>query len=146
MRPSPDIVNVIPGEMLVTVDLRNPDDGHMAAAEAALRSYAADLEERDGVRIAMRQTARTPVVEFAEEIRALIERCAAERGLSHRRLHAGAGHDAQEWARLCPAGMVFVPGECDGISHNPRELSTPKQCADGVNVLLDAVLALAEAP
>ena len=47
-------------------------------------------------------------------------------------------------ARLCPAGMVFVPGEYDGISHNPREFSTPKQCADGVNVLLDVMTTLAE--
>ena len=40
--------------------------------------------------------------------------------------------------------MVFVPGEYDGISHNPREFSTPKQCADGTNVMLDVVLELAE--
>ncbi len=40
--------------------------------------------------------------------------------------------------------MVFVPGEHDGISHNPRELSTPEQCANGINVLLDTVLALAD--
>jgi N-carbamoyl-L-amino-acid hydrolase len=39
--------------------------------------------------------------------------------------------------------MVFVPGEYDGISHNPRELSTPEQCENGVNVLLDVVLSLA---
>jgi N-carbamoyl-L-amino-acid hydrolase len=39
--------------------------------------------------------------------------------------------------------MVFVPGEHDGISHNPRELSTREQCANGVNVLLDVLLSLA---
>jgi N-carbamoyl-L-amino-acid hydrolase len=51
-------------------------------------------------------------------------------------------------ARLCPAGMVFVVGENEGISHNPRELSTPEQCGNGVNVLLDVLLSLAneEAP
>jgi N-carbamoyl-L-amino-acid hydrolase len=42
--------------------------------------------------------------------------------------------------------MVFVPGEYDGISHNPRELSTEGQCTNGVNVLLDVACALADAP
>ncbi|MFG0316063.1 MAG: hypothetical protein ACF8XB_02225, partial [Planctomycetota bacterium JB042] len=55
-----------------------------------------------------------------------------------------SGHDAQEWARVAPAGMVFVPGEHDGISHNPREHSTRQQCAHGVNVLLDVVRQLAD--
>ena len=40
--------------------------------------------------------------------------------------------------------MVFVPGEYDGISHNPREFSTPEQCANGVNVMLTVLLDLAE--
>jgi N-carbamoyl-L-amino-acid hydrolase len=40
--------------------------------------------------------------------------------------------------------MVFVPGENEGISHNPRELSTETQCADGVNVMLGAAMELAD--
>jgi N-carbamoyl-L-amino-acid hydrolase len=56
---------------------------------------------------------------------------------------SGAGHDAQEMASLCPTGMVFVPGEHDGISHNPREYSTPEQCSRGVTILLETILELA---
>ena len=58
------------------------------------------------------------------------------------RIVSGAGHDAQEMARICRAGMVFVPGEHDGISHNPRELSTREQCDNGVNVLFDVALCI----
>jgi len=43
------------------------------------------------------------------------------------------------WAAVCPTAMSFVPGEHDGISHNPREFSTPEQCANGANVLLHTV-------
>lgn len=64
--------------------------------------------------------------------------------LRHRRILAGAGHDAQEWARICPAAMVFVPGENDGISRNPLEYSTPDQCASGINTLLHTILTLTE--
>jgi len=83
-------------------------------------------------------------VPFSPRVRGLVAAAATSRGLSHRELVSGAGHDAQEMARICPAGMVFVPGEHDGISHNPREFSTEAQCRDGVNVLLDVALALAD--
>jgi N-carbamoyl-L-amino-acid hydrolase len=146
MRPVPDIVNVIPGEMLVTLDLRNPDDDLMHAAETALLEYVRELQERDKVRIEVRQTARTGVVPFDPSVQSVIAAAADGRKLSHRRLFAGAGHDAQEWASVCPAAMIFVPGEHDGISHNPRELSTLAQCRDGINVLLDTVMTLAEQP
>ena len=77
-------------------------------------------------------------------MQARVASAALARGLSHARIISGAGHDAQEMAHLCDAGMVFVPGEYDGISHNPREYSTPKQCADGVNVMLDVLLSLVD--
>ena len=63
--------------------------------------------------------------------------------LSHRDLLSGAGHDAQELASICPTAMVFVPGLYDGISHNPREYSTPEACTDGVSVLATVVRRLA---
>jgi beta-ureidopropionase / N-carbamoyl-L-amino-acid hydrolase len=86
-------------------------------------------------------------VRFDEKVVGRIAEAAARRGLVHERIVSGAGHDAQEMAAHCPAGMVFVPGENDGISHNPRELSTKEQCANGVNVMLDVALSFAdEAP
>ena len=54
---------------------------------------------------------------------------------------SGAGHDAQEMAVICPIGMIFIPSK-DGISHSPREYSSPKDIANGANVLLHTVLKL----
>ena len=56
---------------------------------------------------------------------------------------SGAGHDAQMLARVCPSAMIFVPS-VDGISHNPREHTDPKDLVDGANVLLKVMLDLAE--
>ena len=53
-----------------------------------------------------------------------------------------AGHDAQMMAKLTPMGMIFVPGVA-GISHSPKELTSWKDCANGANVLLETVLAMA---
>jgi N-carbamoyl-L-amino-acid hydrolase len=56
---------------------------------------------------------------------------------------SGAGHDAQEMAVICPIGMIFIPSK-EGISHSPKEYSSPKDIANGANVLLHTVLKLDE--
>jgi N-carbamoyl-L-amino-acid hydrolase len=58
---------------------------------------------------------------------------------------SGAGHDAQEMARVGPAGMIFIPSR-DGISHSPAEYSTPTDIANGSNVLLSTLLELDARP
>lgn len=146
IRPHPGLVNIVPGRCVVTVDLRNPDDDAMRRAEADLLAFYRKVAEEERVEIKWRQTARTENVPFEPDLQARIDAAAGARGLARARIISGAGHDAQELARLCPTGMVFVPGEHDGISHNPRELSTEAQCQNGVNVLLDVLLGLAEEP
>lgn len=144
IRPIPGMVNVVPGRVICSVDLRNPSDALMKKAEADFAKLCKKIAKLDGVIITSRRTAKTPHVPFDASVQALIAAQADRLGLSHEAILSGAGHDAQEWSRVCKTAMVFVPGEYDGISHNPREFSTLKQCADGVNVLLGAALALAE--
>lgn len=140
--PHPNRVNVIAGRCLCTVDLRNPHAAGLAAAEDALDRLIAALQVDLGVAIEARRTARTAPVVFDPDVLDVLEGTAIAHGWSHRRLVSGAGHDAQEFAAVCPAGMVFVPGEHDGISHNPREYSTPEACGRGAQALLEAVVAL----
>jgi N-carbamoyl-L-amino-acid hydrolase len=59
-------------------------------------------------------------------------------------LPSGAGHDAQNLARVCPMGMIFIPS-IGGISHSPKEYSRPEDITNGANVLLHAVLAMDKA-
>jgi N-carbamoyl-L-amino-acid hydrolase len=140
----PGLVNVVPNRVVASVDIRHPDDAVLRRAEAELVELYARIAAEEKVTLVHRQSARTPDIAFAPKVQDLVAKSAAARGLVAQRIVSGAGHDCQELATLCPAGMVFVPGEYDGISHNPREFSTPKQCADGVNVLLDVLTALAE--
>jgi N-carbamoyl-L-amino-acid hydrolase len=54
---------------------------------------------------------------------------------------SGAGHDAQDMARIAPTGMIFVPSK-GGISHSPKEFTSAEDMANGANVLLNTILAL----
>ena len=95
--------------------------------------------------IETRALARFEPVQFDQRLVRRIEAAAALRQYSSRRMTSGAGHDAQLMARICPSAMVFVPSVA-GISHNPREHTTPADLCRSANVLLDVVLALAREP
>lgn len=53
---------------------------------------------------------------------------------------SGAGHDAQDIARIAPTGMIYVPS-VGGISHSPHEYTSPADITNGVNVWLRTVQA-----
>jgi len=139
----PDLVNVIAARAIMTVDLRNTDEGRLQDAERRVAAYLDELVETEGVSVASRSLARFEPVEFDGRVVDLVERTAQAQGRSVRRLPSGAGHDAQMLARVCPSGMIFVPSR-DGISHNPAEHTDPDDLAAGANVLLHSLLELAE--
>jgi N-carbamoyl-L-amino-acid hydrolase len=138
----PNLINVIAARATVTVDLRNTDEAALQDAERRLAEFLDGLVRAEGVTIETRRLARFEPVIFDEGIAGLVGRTAARLGHSCRRMTSGAGHDAQMLARICPAGMIFVPS-VKGISHNPAEHTEPGDLAAGANVLLHALLELA---
>jgi N-carbamoyl-L-amino-acid hydrolase len=142
IRVHPDLINVVPGRSTITVDLRNTDATALNQAEERLATFSRQLAADEGVRIAARSLARFQPVDFDPGVVALVERAAADLGFSTLRMPSGAGHDAQMLARVCPAGMVFVPS-VGGISHNPAEYTAAGDVVAGADVLLRVVVELA---
>jgi beta-ureidopropionase / N-carbamoyl-L-amino-acid hydrolase len=138
----PGVINIIPSRATFTVDLRDPDETRLRAAEAMLDAYLRDVAAQENVAVSVERLVRLEPVAFDAGVCDMVERAAAERGLKARRMTSGAGHDAQMIARMCPAAMIFVPSR-DGISHNPREHTDPEQLVAGANVMLDVVARLA---
>jgi beta-ureidopropionase / N-carbamoyl-L-amino-acid hydrolase len=139
----PDLVNVVADRAAFTVDLRNTDEKQLRSAEHQLASYLSDIAAAEGVQTTSRVLARFEPVEFDPRMISLVEETARSFGYTARRLPAGAGHDAQMLARVCPAGMIFVPS-VGGISHNPGEYTRPEHLAAGADILLQMLVRLAE--
>jgi N-carbamoyl-L-amino-acid hydrolase len=142
LRLRPDLVNVIASLATMTVDLRHTDESALQEAEQRLAAFFPELAEAEGVRIRGRCLSRFEPVVFDSGVVDLVERTARRLGHSTLRMPSGAGHDAQMLARVCPAGMIFVPS-VGGISHNPAEYTAPGDLEAGANVLLQVVLELA---
>jgi N-carbamoyl-L-amino-acid hydrolase len=138
----PNLVNVIAKRAVLTVDLRNTDAALLADAEGRLQARCNEIAHSEGVAIEPRSLARFDPVFFDLDIVGLVETIAHQHHHKTRRLPSGAGHDAQMLARVCPAGMIFVPS-AKGISHNPAEHTDDADLEAGANVLLHAMLQLA---
>jgi N-carbamoyl-L-amino-acid hydrolase len=138
----PNLVNVVPNRVVMTVDLRNTDDALLKQAEERVFAFAEEAARREGVGIARRTLARFAPVAFAPELVARVEAIARELGHEVRRLPSGAGHDAQILASVCPSCMVFVPS-AKGVSHNVEEYTSPEDIQAGGDVLLRLVRELA---
>jgi N-carbamoyl-L-amino-acid hydrolase len=137
----PNLVNVVAERAMVTIDLRNTDEARLREAEQRLADFLDRLAAQEQVAISTRSLARFEPISFPPEMVSLVESTARDLGLPCRRLPSGAGHDAQMMARLCPAGMIFVPSVA-GLSHNVREFTKPEHLKAGAAVLLHAALRL----
>jgi N-carbamoyl-L-amino-acid hydrolase len=144
MQVKPNSRNVVPGEVRMTVDLRNAKDATLSAMVDELKRRAQAIAAQCRVAIELREVVYFPPSEFAPELVESVRAAAKDLGYSHRDIVSGAAHDAVYLARVAPTAMVFVPCE-GGISHNEIESARPEDIAAGCNVLLQAVLARAGA-
>lgn len=136
----PGGISVVPGRVVFTVDMRHPDDATLRREGDRVAEIAEAL--RGPCEVAVEEFINSGAMEFPEEIRALLERVARARGYPTRRIFSAASHDARHIARLCPAGMIFIPCR-GGISHNEAESAEKEHCAAAAQVLADAMLELA---
>jgi beta-ureidopropionase / N-carbamoyl-L-amino-acid hydrolase len=142
MEVSPNAVNVIPGEVRMSIEFRDLSSAKLDRLGERIRARAAAIAKETRTEIRITHKGHNESAIAATEVQRAIESAAGRLRLGTRHLPSGAGHDAQMMATVMPMGMIFVPS-IGGISHSPKELTTWQDCANGANVLLEAVLDLA---
>jgi N-carbamoyl-L-amino-acid hydrolase len=137
----PGAPNVIPGKVVFTLEIRDLDQAKIDALSTRVRAEGEAIGRATGCTFTYSSLHHSRPAVCDERVKQVIEASARGLGLSTTHLPSGAGHDAQHMARLCPAGMIFVPS-VGGISHAPKEFTRPQDIVNGANVLLHAILAL----
>jgi beta-ureidopropionase / N-carbamoyl-L-amino-acid hydrolase len=142
IRAEPGAPNVIPGRVVMALEIRDLEAAKMQQLFDAVRTKADDIGKARQTPFSFNEIdvglAPAPT---DPRMRRIIAASADALGLTHQAMPSGAGHDAQDMAHITPTGMIFVPS-AGGISHSPKEYTAPKDMANGANVLLQAVLAI----
>ncbi|MGD2128176.1 MAG: Zn-dependent hydrolase [Lysobacterales bacterium] len=138
----PGAPNVIPGKVVMSLEIRDLSEAVIDSMFQQIEREAEAIAAQAGVSIAFRPIPVDAVPAPTDErVRRLIGEAAESLGLSSQEMPSGAGHDAQDIARIAPIGMIFVPS-VGGISHSPKEFTEPGDMANGANVLLQTLLSI----
>lgn len=140
----PGAPNVIPGRVVMSLEIRDLSSEKIDLVFQKIKEKAKQISESTGTKISFTHIDVAAVPAPTDErMRQIIAEATQDLGLSSQFMPSGAGHDAQDMARIAPTGMIFVPS-VGGISHSPKEFTRPKDMANGANVLLQTILKIDE--
>lgn len=137
---SPNTTNVIPGQVVLTVDLRDLNPATLTRFTARFEQLGRDIGAASSTTFTFKSLVNSEPAIADPRVMNWIDASAAALGFSRQRMPSGAGHDAQEIAHIAPMAMIFIPS-VGGISHSPKEFSTAVDITRGADVLLNAVIA-----
>lgn len=142
LQVEPGASNVIPARVVLSLDVRHPQDRKRLAACARLQAIAQREASKRGVRMRWKIIQQTLSVHCDRALTDRMSRAVARHQSRSLSLPSGAGHDAAAFFDLCPVTMLFV--RCKGgISHHPDESVKRADVAVALDVLTDFVLSLA---
>lgn len=137
----PNALNVVPGEVVLGLDLRSISAEARKEAEEQILADVRAISRRRHIPYAVEDLGREDPVPLRQDVVEFLLACTKAEGLSAMALPSGAGHDAMHWGRICPTGMLFIPCR-GGVSHRAEEYAELADIANGARVLERAVRAV----
>lgn len=138
----PGVLNVVPGEARLGVDLRDIDKASLEELNLELRNFVGELSHELKFSYEIRELSSDEPVKLSEHAINLLEDEAKKLGIQTLILPSGAGHDAMNLTKLANSvGMLFIP--CvDGISHNTKEAINFDDAVFATKILTNALIRL----
>jgi allantoate deiminase len=135
-------VNVIPGEVSLTYDIRALSDKTRVRGVAMVLGVAKEIAGSRGCSVEIDMSYAAPAAEsdpaFVDALTKSV-RMQDGQGII---LPSGAGHDAMAFRTVCPQAMLFVRCK-DGLSHHPDEHASAADIGAAARALYQTVLELA---
>ena len=135
----PGASNVIPGKVLMSLEIRDlsMEKVEMLFAEVQKRADVIAADSKTKISFDL-QFATNPAL-TNKLLQEKVNASAKALGFTTKFMQSGALHDSQNMSLIAPMAMIFIPS-VGGISHSPKEFSTPTDMANGANVLLQTIL------
>lgn len=134
MQVQPGASNVVPGKVLLTLDIRHQENALRAQAALQLQEQAQRICRERGIGLTLQPVQNSSTVFCAPDLVACWQQAIADEGYPVFALPSGAGHDAVAMSALTPISMLFI--RCrGGISHHPAEAVLEEDVAVAIAVL-----------
>lgn len=137
----PGAMNVVPGKVVATLDVRHPKDESRHAAVAHLLTKAESAGEARGVKVTVEMLSEQKAVPMDQALTQKLHAAAERTGHDAKSMFSGAGHDAMIVAPHVPTTMLFVRSP-RGLSHHPDETVREEDVEAAIATLLNLVLHL----
>ncbi|MGB5634299.1 MAG: M20 family metallo-hydrolase [Waterburya sp.] len=143
MEVLPNAANVVPGWVEMSLDIRDLSSLHIDSLLKQLRTHLEEIAVATNTQIRLNPCLHNEPALAEPYIQKAISLSCEDLDLSYTYLPSRASHDAQEMAQITDMGMIFVPSTM-GVSHDANEYTSPKQCSQGANILLQALIRLGQ--
>ena len=137
----PGASNVVPGHVKMSIELRDLSREKTLSVFEKIKLKMAAIEKETGTKIEYKHEHTNIPAILDKDMKNYMAKAAKELGLSFKFMPSGAGHDAQDMAKITPTGMIFIPSK-GGISHSPNEFSEIKDITNGANIMFKTILAI----
>lgn len=133
---NPNVLNVIPGEVNLGIDIRGIDINSLDKIEEGMNQIIKKISKERNVKFFIQSTGRFDPVKMSTYMQNKLSECSEKLRISHKVMPSGAGHDAMAFTRVCDTAMLFIP--CyKGISHNKSEFSSLLSIYDGAKIIYE---------
>ncbi len=137
----PGAINVVPGEVRFSIDLRHPEEGTKQRLVEAMRTRCETIAEERGLTVSIEITGNSLPAQMDSQLQHKLITAAEACGATWRLMPSGAGHDSELMARRVPTAMLFVPS-VEGRSHSAAEYTPLEDAVRGTSVLATALYQL----
>jgi allantoate deiminase len=142
MHVEPNLPSAVPDIVTFTLDSRHPDPRIVEEQHTRQERLMREIAARRGLAISWTKPLDLPPAPCDPNVVAALEEAAREQSIPYLRMHSGAGHDAQNIAKVASVAMVFARSK-DGRSHTPAEYTSVQDAVDAIRVLAGALHHLA---
>jgi len=137
----PNHPHTIPERVVFSLAIRDPKEKVIRTIAAAFRALIERIAKSRKLSAEIREAEWVGPAEMDADLAELVEGEATRLALPFRRMHSGAGHDAQVMQSLCPSALIFVPSR-GGVSHAPAEATDWSDIESGASLFLSVLTRL----
>ena len=140
----PNIMNAIPGEVTLLIDIRGKELESREQVVTEVEQAITAITQNRQIHAEVTDLGQEVPVNLDRDISKITKNVCDRLGYSYRFMFSGAGHDSMNMALICPTSMIFIPCK-DGISHSPKESVEPEEIEKGIQTLIETVIEVAKA-